>query len=457
MNNSTLSSPDRVPVTGKIGYLCGCLSFVFSMAVPVFLMYYATEKLSLAVGGVALMMMLVKILDGVTDFVAGVVIDKTRTKIGKARPWFLRVAIPYGIVLVLTFSIPTGWGSAAKLIALAVMYALTVSVFGTLVGVAKFALIPRMTKDVKQRSILGLIGDGAAVVVSGLLMTATFTLVAVHGYTLIFGIYGVAACVLCLLCYALTREQNDDIAELLSDQAKEKTSLKALLMTLVRNKYALLLLLYVTILYIGCGMIQTGGLYYATYVYGDPSIYAKFMLSGTIGSFVAIFLGSLIVRKTNAKTVFVLGCILAAVSYLAIIFTGSQSPAVIIVSFFFIIMFSQVFTNTQVPVMVAAAVDYGEWKNGSRTEGVTSGVVDIGIKIGQALAAGIFGLIMAKGGFVEGGGAQTAEAVKSIEVGFIYIIPAVFLILGIFCLVTYKLEKQHPQILSDLKQRELSR
>lgn len=453
--NKTLDL-DHVPAKGKLGYLCGCLSYVFSIAVPVFLMYYATEKLALAVGAVSLMMMLVKILDGVTDVVAGILVDKTRSKHGKARPWFLRVAVPYGVAVALTFCIPTGWGSAAKLAALAVMYVLTVAVFGTLVGVAKYALVPRMTNDVRQRSILGMIGDGAAVVFSGLLMTATFTLVAVHGYTLIFSIYGVASCVLCLLCYVLTREQNEEINDMLSAKAKEKVTIKALVTTVVKNKYALLLLLYVTVLYIGCGMIQTGGMYYATYVCGDPGIYSRFMLAGTIGSVVAIFVGSLILRKFNAKVVFVSGCILAAVSYLPIIFTGSKSPAVIIVCFFFIIMFSQVFPNTQIPAMVAAAVDYGEWKTGTRTEGITSGVADVGVKIGQALAAGLFGLIMAAGGFQEGGVAQSAEAVKSIEVGFIYVIPAVFLVLGIFCLVTYRLEKQHAQIISDLKQRRLS-
>lgn len=453
MKNETIHDANYVPLSGKFGYWCGAMSYVFSMAVPVFLIYYATEQLAIAIGAVSIMMMLVKIWDGITDFIAGIIIDRTKSRKGKARPWFLRVAVPYGISLALTFSIPAGWGTTAKLAALAVMYALTVSVFGTVVGVAKYALIPRMTRDVKQRSTLGMIGDGSAVVFSGILMTVTFSLVASKGYTLIFAIYGVVACITCFLCYIFTREQTEEITEMLDEKRKQKGSVKDLLRTLIRNKYALLLFLYVTILYIGCGMIQTGGTYYATYVYGDYSLYSRFMLAGTIGSVVAIFIGTPLVRRLGSKAVFAFGCILAAVSYLAIIFTDSRNPLVIIVSFFFIIMFSQVFTNTQTPVMIAAAADYGEWKNGEKTEGITSGVADIGTKIGQALAAGIFGLIMAAGGFVEGGVEQTASAIQSIKVGFIYVVPTVFLILGIIYILTYKLEKQHPQILKELEER----
>lgn len=453
MGKNDVKGIDYVSISGKFGYLCGCLSYVFSMAVPVFLMYYATESLALSAGIVGVMMMIVKLLDGVTDFLAGVMIDKTKSRTGKARPWFLRVAIPYGVVLALTFSIPTGWGNVAKLVALGIMYALTVSVFGTVVGVAKYALVPRMTDDPKQRSILGMIGDGCAVVVSTVLMMSTFTLVAVHGYTIIFVIYGVAACILSFLCYGLTKEKNEEISEMLNAK-KEENSFKNLIKTLFTNKYALLVLMYVTILYIGCGIIQTGGMYFATYVCGDPGIYSRFMMGGLFGSIVGIFLGGAIVRKFGSKVVFAMGCLLAAAGYVGIIITNSAVPMVVIVCFFFIIMFSQVFTNTQLPVMVAAAADYGEWKNGVRTEGVTSGIVDIGTKIGQALAAAIFGFIMASGGFKEGGVEQTVEAVNSIKIGFLYVTPAIFAILGIIYIFTYKLEKKHPQIMKEIAERK---
>lgn len=453
MGNDNVKGADYVAISGKFGYLCGCLSYVFSMAVPVFLMYYATESLALAAGAVGVMMMIVKLLDGVTDFFAGILVDKTKSKTGKARPWFLRIAVPYGITLALTFSIPAGWGNMAKLIGLGVMYALTVSVCGTVVGVAKYALVPRMTSDPKQRSILGMIGDGCAVVVSTILMMSTFTLVAVYGYTKIFIIYGIAACILSFLCYGFTKEKNEEINEML-DHKQQENSFKNLIRTLFTNKYALLVLVYVTVMYIGCGIIQTGGMYFATYVCGDPGIYSKFMMGGLFGSIVGIFLGGAIVRKFGSKVVFSMGCLLAAVGYIAIIVTNSAIPMVVIVSFFFIIMFSQVFTNTQLPVMVAAAADYGEWKNGIRTEGVTSGIVDIGSKVGQALAAAILGFIMAAGGFQEGGVEQTVEAVNSIKVGFLYVTPIIFAALGVFYILTYKLEKQHPQIMKEIAERK---
>lgn len=445
---------DHVPFSEKFGYWCGAMGYVFSMAVTVFIVYYGTENLAISAAAVGTMMMVVKIIDGVTDAVGGILVDKTKAKTGKARPWFIRVAIPYGIVLFLTFCIPTGWGTTAKLIALAVMYILTVSVFGTMVGVAKYSLIARMSMDPKERSTMATIGDGSAVVFSSLLMTVTFSLVANFGYALIFAIYGVIGAVLCILCYVFVREQPEEIEGAIREEKEhQQANIAAIVKTLATNKYALLVFLYTTILYIGCGLIQTGGTYYATYVFGNYSVYSQFMLAGTIGSAVGIFAGTFIVRAIGSKWTFALGCLLTVVAYLPIIFTNSTSVITLVISFFFVIMFSQVFTNTQTPVMIAAAADYGEWKTGVRSEGVTSGIADIGIKIGQALASGLFGLILTMGGYQEGGVEQTASAIFSIKAAFTYVIPAVFLILGIFFLITYRLEKQHGQILADLEER----
>ena len=82
----------KVPAKSKFGYAFSGISFCFCQLIPTFLIYFATENLLLSVGAVSLMMMLVKVLDGVSDIVAGLIIDKTNTSKGKARPWMLRAA-----------------------------------------------------------------------------------------------------------------------------------------------------------------------------------------------------------------------------------------------------------------------------------------------------------------------------------------------------------------------------
>lgn len=450
MNHTTTGlEQEKLPISSKFGFMTGCWAVMFSMMIPTFLSYFMTENLAIPIAQVSLMIMFVKIFDGFTDLVAGVIIDKTKSPAGKARPWFLRASIPYAICLALIFYVPASLSTVTKLVLVAILYALTVSIFGTLLGVAKYSLIPRMTSSTKERNKLAILGDGAGSLAAGILMTVTLPMVASLGWKLTFTIFAIIALICGLLCYFLTREADFDLSA--SEQESESGSIKDLFASLAKNKYAVLLLLYVLLQQIAQGALQIGGMYYFTYVLQNLDLYSTVMAISLLAGLVGMLISNFIAKRTGK--LFGIACIIGTISYF-VLFVSSTTNAVFVVFWIVIgMMAAMTMSSVSFGAMGASIVDYGEYKSGVRTDGLTSSVINISMKVGTAIGSAVVGIIMATGGFIEGGVEQTAEAVSSIKIAYL-LIPTIFLcVAGALFFITYRLDKQHPQIMAELKKR----
>lgn len=452
MPDNTLMNSRQVNTAGRIGYFLLNLTNAFPIAIPTFLILFGTQTLGLKIGLISLMMALVKVFDGFTDIVAGVLIDKTHHKNGKARPWLLWMSLPFALCLAAEFWIPASWGTTLKAVMLIVFYTLTVSVFGTVVGIAIRALLPRMTTSDKERGTLGAICGGAGVTLCGFLMAAVFPLQARLGITGTFTLFGGIVFVLTLIGYFLVRELPYEVIEAATKGHGEKITLRAMASNLAHNKYALLLCLFTLIIQAGGSFIQGCGTYYAIYVLGNQGWYTKFMLCGSFGSLAGMFVSAALVRKFGSKFVYTVGCLMAVVGF-AIIRISGDNPVVVIVMFFFILMGGQVFTNGQGGVLNAQAVDYGEWKNGIRGEGVISCAGNVGNKIGSAVGTALMGGMLAAFGFIEGGVEQTASAVQGIKMTYTVATPVIYLILAVAFAAAWGLQKMMPKIQSELAER----
>ena len=89
-----------------------------------YLTLYYTDSVGLAAAAIGTMMLLTRLLDGISDLIMGSIIDRTHTKWGKARPWILWTAIPMGLGLVLMFSVPSGLSSGGKMVYAVITYIL---------------------------------------------------------------------------------------------------------------------------------------------------------------------------------------------------------------------------------------------------------------------------------------------------------------------------------------------
>lgn len=449
MSGSTNDLRQKTPVSSKIGYALGAAACCFSLSLTTYMTFFMTQNLAIPILSASLMIMIVKILDGVTDIIAGFIIDKTKSSKGKARPWFLRASIPFGICMALIFFVPATLPTTTKLILVGVLYALTVSIFGTLLGVARYAIIPRITNDLGERGTYSALGDGVLALVVGVVMTVTLPMSAAIGWKMTYSIFAAVAVVCALVCYALTKEMSP---EEIHEMAVEKISFKDLLKSLLSNKYALFLLIYILVQQISQGIIQLAGTYYFTYVIGDINLFSTMMLLSMVFAVIGIIVSKFVMNKTTK--LFGYGCVIAAILlFIMWLFGSGDRPLFVMIVMAITLLFSVTIPTLAYGMMSSMAVDYGEWKSGTRSDGLTSSMVNLGIKIGSAIGTALIGAILAGGGFVEGGAAQSASALAAIKNGYL-LIPAIILaVIAVFFFLTFHLGKQMPEIRADLAKR----
>ena len=140
----------------KIGYGAGDIAgnCVYAL-LTAFMMIYLTDTIGMSMGIVSTLIALSKVFDGVTDFFFGRMIDKTKTKMGKARPWMLWPYIGCAITLVACFSIPTSWGQTAQYIFFFLSYTLLNAVFFTANNIAYASLTALITRNTSERVQIG--------------------------------------------------------------------------------------------------------------------------------------------------------------------------------------------------------------------------------------------------------------------------------------------------------------
>ena len=144
----------------KIGYGSGDVAgnVVYAL-LTAFVMYYLTDTIGLSMGMVGTLMALSKVFDGITDIFFGRLIDKTHTKMGKARPWMLWMYIGCAVALVACFAVPVSWGQTAQYIFFFITYTLLNAVFFTANNIAYASLTALITKNTKLNTFVGILSN----------------------------------------------------------------------------------------------------------------------------------------------------------------------------------------------------------------------------------------------------------------------------------------------------------
>lgn len=436
----------RIPFSGKLGYAFGTISCSMSVILATFITYFMTENLAIPIVTASLVITLVKVIDGFTDVVGGLIVDKTRTRWGKARPWYLFMAIPYGVCTAAIFFISPEASLTAKIILVAVLDALTVSIFGTMTNVARFALIPLMSKDPKQQETLSILSDGLLGVMGSIFVIVSNLFVYDLGYKKMFTIFSAAAIVLLLLAFLLIREDGEYV------QTKREP-VGQLLKAVIHNRYALTTLLLTFLMSTAAGVVQLGGLYYFNNYLVNSQALSMTMLLSIVGGLVALAL----LKQAFKVTEKMLGISLLAAAILwalAYFIAGPANPIAAVIFMGLGLVFLMNCGFGCVGMLAAKSVDYGEWKSGKRTEGMVSTCANVGQKVGTALGTALFGFVVGMGGFVEGGVEQTAEALQYVRFGYTLLPAIICVIAAVLYFLLWRVDKQMPQIRAELAERK---
>lgn len=436
----------------RIGYGVG--DFANNMMyTPVnsFFTYFLTNVAGLGAGVVGTILLLSRLLDGVSDLIVGSVMEKIHSKHGKARPWLLWWCIPFAVSLVLMFTAPD-FGTTGKIVYAFLTYNLAVTVVYTAINLPFGSLAALMTKNQTERGYLNIskmvFAFGGGMVVNA----ATLPLVKFFGndssaWQKTFLIYGVIAIIFFLIVFFSTKEAVTEEAK--KAGAEEKVNIPQALKSLVKNKYWMILLAIFFLNSVVNAFIGVN-VYYAQYIMSDDSLVGNLSIFQNIASFAAFAVCTGIIRKVGKQKIAISGVAISFIGYAMVLLNPTSYP--ILYTAAVIKGVGNAALSGVMYGMLADTVEYNDWKSGIRAEGLVFSANSIGQKIGSGIGSAVLGWVLAAFGFVSSSAAQPASAISGIRVIFLYVPLVVFAIMFII-LLFYKLDKEYGHIVADLEKR----
>lgn len=442
-----------------IGYGLTELPGTLNTILGAFLAMFYTDSIGLTAAAVGTMFFVSRLFDGVSDLIAGSIVDNTRTKWGKARPWLLWLCIPTGLAIAAIFWVPEKGSSVAQLVYAYITYNLFVTILYTMISVAKVALMPLMTQDGKERSILGtmtvLVGLGGALLGT----SVTFPFInAVGGnvtaWRIVFAVYGFIVAVGTLLAFFFLREH---VASGESGAIKEKTAEKMPFMEglklFFKNRYFILSLFVYFLVQFSNQLNSSSQTYFYKYAMNDTMLTASMNLFNLIPMIASLLLlATPMIQKFGKKKTILIGAAMHVLGYVIRGLAANMSSVPLLAAGTVICALGTGPMAVPVQTLAADAVDYGEWKLGKRIEGMGSAVNTAGAKLATGLAGGCVGWVLALTGYVADQ-AQSAAANNGIISLFAWV-PGI-MVVGIIIIVSlfYHYDKEVDQVLSDLDAR----
>jgi glycoside/pentoside/hexuronide:cation symporter, GPH family len=445
----------------KIGYGFGDFaSSMFWKIFSVYLLYYYTDVFGIAAAAVGTMFLITRIWDTALDPIIGIMADRTETKWGKFRPYLLWVAIPFGLVGVLTFSAPE-LSTSAKLIYAYVTYTLMMMVY-SLINVPYASLMGVMTSNIKDRTTLSTFRFIFAFAGSILVLATAEPLVSVlsktangidqqRGWQLTMIIYAIIAALFFYFTFKWTKER-------IKPPREQKTSLKADVLNLLTNKPWFILLGAGVSTLIFNSLRDGSAIYYFKYYFTSQEAFQMpllnvainystlYLVLGQAANIVGVVLAKPVSDKIGKKHTF-LYAMVAATILSCIFFLFKEDDLVLIFSFQFLISICAGMIFPLLWSMYADIADYSEYTTGRRATGLIFSSSSMSQKLGWTLGGALTGWILAIYGF-EANAIQSEEARTGIRM-MLSFIPAAGALLSILFIVFYKL--------SDAYMMEISR
>lgn len=293
----------------KCGYALGELGSNFAFTtVSSFAMIYLTDAVGMNSVIIGTLIAIAKLLDGVTDVFFGSIIDRTHTKMGKARPWMVISTFGLAITLILEFTIPVGWSDTMKYAYFFIVYVVLNAVFYTAFEISHSALISLITKNTNERvqisSIRTMFGFVAAIVLSSVTMVLVNALGGgAAGWRNTAIVYAVLCILLNLLTVASVRELSDE--EIDQKQMEKTSEQKAMgvwesLKTLIKNKYYIMILVINVCIYLNTAIYTAVGAYYSQYILGNPAMLGSFVIVSMLPMAISIAFTPVLVKKAGS-------------------------------------------------------------------------------------------------------------------------------------------------------------
>lgn len=434
----------------KVGYGSGDLAAncIYALLTS-FVMIYLTDTVGLNAGIVGTLIMFSKFADGITDVFFGSLIDKTKSKLGKARPWMLYSQIGNVIMLVALFAIPESLGDTAKYVYFFIAYTLLNAVFYTANNIAYASLTSLITKNGNERVQMGSIRFMFSLATNLVVASVTISGVAALGggavgWRNIAIIYGVIALVVNTISVFSVKELSD--AELMEGadegqaSAAEKLSLLDSVKLLLANKYYLMILVIYIFTYVQTGIAGVG-IYYMTYVLGDPALLGTFSMAQMLPMIIGLSVTPMLVSKLKGiYKVNLFGYLMAFVFRIGFVIAGYMGSIPLMLTCAVVAGLGMSPLTGSLNALISAASEYTYRTKGKRIDGTMFSCSSLGIKIGGGIGSAISGMLLAVGGYVANAAQQSQAALNMMNFMYLWF-PLISCALITIMLYLLKIEK----------------
>lgn len=343
-----------------------------------FLSYYLSSVLGLKEGFLLLLTPLARIWDGINDPMMGTIVDNTKTKHGKYRPWIVIGALCNAAVLFLLF---TSFGlSGTKLyIYIAVMYILW-GMTNTMADIPYWSMVPSFTSDPKDRNLVSTVartfsglGQGIITVLSPIVLPLLSKGMEVNadgrnaqGFSRWAGICAILLVLFSVICVLSTKEKNVIYNE------KQKFSFGKIFRVIKGNDQLVVFMIFAMLSNAGWYLTSGTAVYYFSNALEKPESQSLFSAIGAVGSVAGLLVIPILSKWFSKRKIYQVSLISIIIGYIMMFVFGPVMKNAVLLDISYII------SSTGIAAMFVAQttfladiVDYGEYKNGERNESIT--------------------------------------------------------------------------------------
>lgn len=439
-------SSDKLSIRKKLGFgVCDLGGNLFFTAMGFWTLNYLTDTVALTAAAAGFAIMIGKFWDAVTDPMMGYISDRTKTRMGRRRPYILFGSIPLGVSMWYFFTNPH-IESQGALAVWAILALCALNTAYTIVNIPYSALTPELTRDYHERTALNSFRFGFAVV--GTILGAAIVLPIVNafpdkssGFSAAGLVMGVIMIVTALITFFSVREPGHN-----QDEIPNEGIIKTYAAVFRNRPYTILILTYAMNI-IAINFLQGVLIYYFKYVFNAENQTTIAMVILLVVAMFCIPLSVPVSKRIGKRLTYQIGLGIIALGCAVIWIAGHRLG----LGFVFAMM---IFTGTGFGLtyvapwaMVPDTIEWDSVHTGNRKEGIYYGMWTFFSKCGQALSIGISGLILSASGYVADA-VQTPKALAAIRL-LIGPVPVLVFVVGIVILSRYPItEKVYNEMMS---------
>jgi GPH family glycoside/pentoside/hexuronide:cation symporter len=439
----------------KIGYGSGDIAGnVIYALLSAFVMIFLTDTVGMNAGVVGTLIAVSKLFDGVSDIFFGSLIDKTNSRMGKARPWMLYGYFGCAVCLVGIFYIPAGVNPAAQYAWFFIAYTLLNAGFYTANNIAYSALTALITKNNNERVQMGSIRFMFAFGTSMLIQTITVGLVAHFGggaaawrtVAIIYAIVGVLSNTFSVMSVKeLSPEELADGEAVQETAAEEKYTLIDAFKLLIQNKYYLMICASYILMQIYTSTLNMG-IYYMTYVLKNANLLGVFSWAINIPMIIGLLFTPVLVAKFGGMyKLNLMGYTVGTIGRLGVVIAGYLGSVPLMLACTAVAAIGMSPLQGDMNALIATCSEYTYLTHGKRVDGTMYSCTSLGTKLGGGIGTALAGWLLALSGYVGGAAEQTASTMNMLHIMYLWM-PMIFNLLITLILTRLNVEKANEEL-----------